>query len=92
MNRMEIKNIIQRQRSYFESGATLDVKFRRASLRALYERIKSGEREISEALYADLGKSAYESYMCEIGQVLSELRYMIKNVGRFKDVPPQKWV
>ena len=32
---------------------------------------------------ADLGKSAQEGFMCEIGLVLSEVSYMLKNIKKF---------
>ena len=35
------------------------------------------------ALEADLGKSNFESYMCETGLVLSEISYMLKHIRRF---------
>ena len=41
------------------------------------------EEEISEAIKKDLGKSNFESYMCETGLVLSELSYMIKHTKSF---------
>lgn len=41
------------------------------------------EEELNDALRADLGKSAFESYMCEVGMVLSELTYMIRHTPAF---------
>lgn len=41
------------------------------------------EAEIATALEADLGKSNFESYMCETGLVLSEISYMLKHIRRF---------
>lgn len=36
-----------------------------------------------DALQADLGKSAAESYMCEVGIVLSEISHMLKHVRSY---------
>ena len=41
------------------------------------------EKEIACALKEDLGKSEYESYMCETGLVLSEISYMIRHVRKY---------
>ncbi len=41
------------------------------------------EEELNDALRSDLGKSAFESYMCEVGMVLSELTYMIRRTPAF---------
>ena len=48
----------------------------------LRKAIKGYEKEIAQALYMDLGKSSYESYMCEIGMALSEISYLIKNTKK----------
>ena len=79
----EIKNIIERQRAYFKSGITLDVKRRIKYLKALYKAVESNLDSLHEGLKKDLGKSASESYMCETGLVLSELSYMIKHAKKF---------
>ncbi|MBO5009940.1 MAG: aldehyde dehydrogenase [Clostridia bacterium] len=83
MERQEISLIVERQRKYFLSGKTLPVKFRIEMLKKLYSSVKSKEKKIAEALNKDLGKSEYEGFMCEIGLVLSEISYMIKNTRRF---------
>lgn len=41
------------------------------------------KKKINQAIRADLGKSAFESYMCETGLVLSELTYMIKHTRKY---------
>lgn len=83
MTEQEIKGLVTRQRNYFQSGATLPVSARLAALRRLYDAISSHEKEIHEALRKDLGKSGFESYMCETGMVLEEIRYMLKHTHRF---------
>ncbi|MGN1061479.1 MAG: aldehyde dehydrogenase [Candidatus Coproplasma sp.] len=80
---MEVKTIIESQRTYFMSGKTLDVNHRLKHLKALYTAIKENLDEIHEGLKKDLGKCESESYMCETGLALSELSYMIKHVKRF---------
>ncbi|MGN1103951.1 MAG: aldehyde dehydrogenase [Candidatus Coproplasma sp.] len=80
---MEVKEILQAQRAYFESGVTLDVKHRLRYLKALYAAINDNLDAIHEGLYKDLGKSQSESYMCETGLALSELSFMIKHLKSF---------
>ena len=80
MTEKEIKALLSRQRAFFLSGAALDVSFRIEALRKLQNAIKSREEEINNALKADLGKSAFEGYMCETGLVLSELSFMLRHV------------
>ncbi len=79
---MELNKILEAQRKFFQSGATLPVSFRIEKLELLKEVIRSYEKEISLALKQDLGKSSFESFMCEIGLVLEEISYMIKNIKK----------
>ncbi len=77
---MEIESILQKQREFFATGATLRVEFRLAALQRLREAIKRHEKEIMEALKEDLGKSDYEGFLCESGLTLTEITWMIKHV------------
>lgn len=83
MTEQEINSLVNRQRKYFQTGATLPVSTRVSALRRLYDAISKHEKEINEALRKDLGKSCFESYMCETGMVLEELSYMLKHTPRF---------
>lgn len=78
-----VKELIIAQRAFFESGKTLPVAFRIEALNKLYQAVQDAEKEICDALHADLGKSATESYMCEVGMALSEIRYMRKHVKKW---------
>lgn len=80
---MELDQLLQKQREFFRGGATLPVDFRVAMLRKLRSAVESHEEEIGAALKADLGKSDFEGFMCEIGLVKSELSYMIRHTRRF---------
>ena len=90
MTELEIKELVEKQRAWFRTGATLDVDFRLRALERLDHWIRSHETAISEAVRQDLGKSPFETYMCETGLVCSELTYMRRHVRRFareKTVP-----
>lgn len=80
---MSIDNILLRQREFFNSGATLDLRFRKKMLQTLLSAIDAHEAEITRALKADLGKSDYESFMCEIGLAKSEIGHMLRNLRRY---------
>ena len=83
MEAQEIAKIIENQQKYFNTGATLSVKFRVEMLKRLHSTIKKYEKEILDAIKLDLGKSEYEAYMCEVGLALSEVSYMIRKTKRF---------
>ncbi len=80
---MNIDRVLESQRKYFRSGATLPTAFRIEKLKALYKAIKNNEQKIAKALKSDLGKSDYEGFMCEIGLTLTEISYMIKHCRKF---------
>lgn len=80
---MDIQNLVSKQRAFFQSGITLPVAYRRAALEKLKRSIQKHEEDIAHAIQEDLGKSAFESYMCETGIVLSEISYMLKHLGSF---------
>ena len=83
MNPGEIQQVLASQRAYFQMGATLPVAFRIAMLKRLYAAVQSHRDEILAALTADLGKSGYEGFMCEVGLSLTEISYMIRHVKKF---------
>ena len=80
---MEVKQLVTAQREYFRTGATRSAAVRILMLDRLYSEIRQLEPEIHEAIQKDLGKSAFESYMCETGLTLSEISYMKKHLEQF---------
>lgn len=82
-NNIYIEEIVKKQRMYFAEGRTLAVGQRMEALKKLEQGILNCEQELYAALKKDLGKSRAESYMCEVGLTLSELRFAKKHV--------QKW-
>lgn len=83
MKQEEIKALTEKQKAFFQTGATLDVNRRITALAKLKQTILKYEPEIYRALKADLGKSVTESYMCEVGFTLGEISYMMKHARRF---------
>ena len=83
MDSTQIDDILQLQRDFYDNGATIPVSFREKQLKKLYQAVNKFRPQIEEALKKDLGKSSYESFMCEIGLVLSEISYMIRHVKKF---------
>lgn len=83
MTNEQIKNLLDKQRTYYKSGATIPVKFRIEQLKKLYKTVKKYQNEVNDALKSDLGKSHFEGFMCESGLVLSEISYMIRHTKKF---------
>lgn len=86
----EISAVVEKQKAFFASGATRSVEKRIEYLKKIKTYLVENEAVIARALKADLGKSAYESYLCEIAVVVAEVNYMLKNIKRLsrcKTVP-----
>ena len=78
-----ILGIIEAQRTFFRSGATLDKAFRRAQLNRLLAALDRWERPLAEALWLDLHKSYEEAYMTEISIVRGEIRNHLSHLSRW---------
>ncbi len=73
----------QRQRAFFQSGATRSVTFRRAQLERLAGALGRHEAALLSALQADLGKSLSQGYASEFGLVQMEIRHALRNLRRW---------
>lgn len=80
---MTTSELVSLQRSYFRTGSTFPLSVRKDALAKLKQAILDREKEILAALKEDLGKSATESYMTEIGMTLSEITYMQQHLWSF---------
>ena len=80
---MNVENIVKNQKKFLEELKRKDVEYRIEKLKKLKEVIKENENEIAKALYKDLNKDKVESYMVEVGMVLSELSYVIKHTKKW---------
>lgn len=70
----------QNVRDFFQTQSTKDIKFRKKYLKALKKSIKKHEPDILDALKSDLGKNKVEAYATEVGFVMKELSYIIKEL------------
>ena len=78
-----IKTLVEKQRAFFRSGATLDVKWRIAQLEKLKLAVLVHEDELKAALYEDLGRCEAEAYLCDIGSTVLEINEAINGVKRW---------
>ena len=76
-----IVKVIEAQRYYFRSGATLDVTFRKQMLQQLLDALRKWEKPLAEALWHDLHKSYEEAYMTEFGILYGEIGNHIKHLS-----------
>lgn len=71
---------IENLRAYFLSGATQSYDFRLNQLKRLKKVVLESEKELYQALYADLKKTDEDAWATEIGFFLSELNNTIEHL------------
>ncbi|MBE1557065.1 aldehyde dehydrogenase [Sporosarcina limicola] len=81
----DVESMITTQRSFYFTGETRSVAFRKKMLLKLKDAIIANEEAIMEALHKDLRKSPFESYVTEIGFVLSSISHMIKHLEEWME-------
>ncbi|MEN9302305.1 MAG: hypothetical protein RL264_734 [Bacteroidota bacterium] len=79
----QLDTILEKQRAFFNSNATKDVRFRIEQLKKLKGALKKYETEIADALKKDLNKSFEEAYLTEISIVNQEISYHLANIKQW---------
>lgn len=79
----KMNSLVQAQKDFFDTNITRSIKWRKQQLTLLYNSINNHEKDLYLALKVDLSKSSFESYVAEIGMVLSEISYMKKHLSSF---------
>ena len=80
---MNYADILQQQKTFFNSHATKDLNFRKAQLQKLKKVVKSNEKLLYDAIYQDFGKSEFETFGTEISFVYKDIDYYLKNLKSF---------
>ena len=85
----DIKAIVERQREFFRTGATLDVKWRIAQLKRLKEAVKRHSKEMEQALAEDLGRTPVEAYVCDVLPIIAEIDETVRGLRRWRRTLPR---
>jgi aldehyde dehydrogenase (NAD+) len=87
---MTLSNVANQLREAHQHHGCFDVNSRVQKLGLLKKVILKYEPEITQALRSDLGKSAFETYATEIGFILEEINYTLKNLSSWAKVKKVK--
>jgi len=79
----KIEELVLKQRTFFATGTTRDIAWRKERLKMLNAGLRKWEKPLCEALWNDLHKSYEEAFMTEIGLVYGEIGEAIGKVGRW---------
>lgn len=77
----ELKQLIEQQKVFFNTGKTRNLSFIKSTLIQLKKSILKNEKAIFEALHKDFKKSKFEAYFSEIGILISEIDMTLKNLN-----------
>lgn len=71
------------QKVFYNAGKARDYSFRKYQLQVLYSALVKHEDALLLAVHKDLNKSAYETYMTEIGFVKKSISYTIHHLKKW---------
>ena len=80
---MNYADILQQQKTFFNTHATKDLDFRKTQLQKLKKVVKSNEKLLYDAIYQDFGKSEFETFGTEISFIYKDIDYYLKNLKSF---------
>lgn len=80
---MDAAKLLERQKTYFRSGATKSVEFRIHQLKTLKKLLTEHEEELFEAIYADFKKPELETYATELGILHNEISYALRHLKKW---------
>lgn len=77
----KVSEIVRNQRNYFKAGKTRDISYRIQQLSVLKKVIRDNEDAILKAVKSDLQKPEAEAVVGEVGLVISEIDFALKNIN-----------
>ena len=83
-----MKALVDRQKDFFNSNATKPTEFRLQQLKTLRNLLKSNEARLVEAIHADYGKGAFDSFLSEFYLIYEEIAIAIANVSEWAATKP----
>jgi len=82
------QQVFERQRAFFNTGATLDVDFRLSALIKLKKSIENNLKNLTQAFKQDYNKCEFDVYSTEVALVMKELDYFLRHLKKL--VRPQR--
>lgn len=82
---MDIHTVVEAQRKFAMAGQAKKILFRKQQLQKLKDILKQKEQELFQALYADIKKSQFETYLTELALIYHEIDKAIKYVAKWSN-------
>ncbi len=80
--------LLKQQKETYLSGITKSINFRKEQLKKLKLLLKENEVVLTDAVHMDFKKPAFETFGTEIGLIIGEINYALKNLDDW--VAPEK--
>ena len=80
---MNVPELLKQQQSFFKTSKTRDINYLKSTLKSLRNEIVKNEKNICDALLKDFKKPVFETYLTEIGVVLSEIDLALKHISKW---------
>jgi len=88
MAAIDYTDIVEGQRTYFQSGATRDAAWRRAQLEALKTLLEENRQGLLGTLRDDLHRNDVDSELMDVGFCVKEAEYALKHMHKW--IKPQR--
>lgn len=79
----QTKKIVERQKRFAYNGKSKSLEFRKSQLKLLKRVLRENEAELYRAIFVDVKKSKFETYLTEISIVYHEIDYAFKNLEKW---------
>ncbi|HCT55397.1 MAG TPA: aldehyde dehydrogenase family protein, partial [Balneola sp.] len=76
----ELQAYLDKQKKFFQTGKTKEIAYRIAQLKKLKQLLIDNEQLLIEEVHKDFQKSAFETYVTEIGLVITDINFTLKNI------------
>lgn len=81
-----MKQLVESQRNFFNSNATLSIRFRIQQLKKIKQILKENEDKLYQAIYTDFKKTSYETYISELGHVYHEINKACRKLKKWSGI------
>lgn len=77
---IDLQPFLDKQKKFFQTGATKNISYRIKQLKKLKQLLVENEQLLIQEVHKDFRKSEFETYVTEIGLVITDINYAIKHV------------
>lgn len=76
----DLQSYLLEQKQFFQAGKTKKISFRIEQLKKLKQILVDNEQLLIDEVHKDFQKSAFETYVTEIGLVIADINFALKNI------------